>query len=183
MIIVGSNHSSSVQIILFLRIKRVRIFTLFRRFSFWAILYTFLQIVLGNFHFRNDTLQTHQLIGHSTTEPSWSYKISTQISLDLYIKPLNLALSFSFSVIIIYLFLQVFFNQNIVFWRILNYLLSGFGIFGTIRVNVKSKISWISNGLCTQKVCKETIIIFRDILLLNLHIGAFCKNYNLIFAK
>ena len=138
-----------------------------------AVVFTLFKVVLTDVHFGDDSLESDKFVGHSAVESSGGYEVSAQITLDPDVIPFCFGGGFLFEVFSFILSFKVLFDQYIILSGVSNNLLGGFGVERAVGVDIKGKVSVVGNGLSGQVISEQTFILVLNILVLDLHIGAF----------
>lgn len=146
-----------------------------------AVVFALFKVVLADVHFGDDSLESDEFVGHSAVESSGCDKVGAEIAFDSNVISFTFGSCFLFEVFAFFLSFEVLFDQYIILGGVLDNLLGGFGIEGAVGIYIKGVFFVVGDGLSGQVICEEPFIFILKVLVLDLHIGAFYKYYNLLY--
>jgi hypothetical protein len=138
-----------------------------------------LKVVLTDLHFGDDSLEPDEFVAHSAVEPSGGDEVGAEIAFDLDIVPVQFGGGLLLKIVALVFLFEELLDQYIVLGGVLDDLLSRFWVEGAVRVNIKGEVFVVGEGLPCKIVGEKTIVLVLNVLVLDLHIGAFYKYYNL----
>ena len=146
-----------------------------------AVVFALLKVVLADVHFGDDSLESDKFVGHSAVESSGGDKVGAEIAFDPDVIPFSFGDGFLFEVFAFFLSFEVLFDQYKILGGVLDNLLGSFGVEGAVGIDIKGVVPVVGDGLSGQVIGEEPFILVLNVLVLDLHIGAFYKYYNLLY--
>lgn len=138
-----------------------------------------LEVILADVHFGDDSLEADKLVSHSAVESSGGDKVGSEIAFDLDIVPVQFGGGLFLKIIALFLFFKELLDQDIILRGVLDDLLSRLRVKGPVWVDIEGEVLVVREGLPCNIVCEKTVALILNVLVLDLHIGAFYKYYNL----
>lgn len=179
-IIFGLDGSTHCNFIFFFRVKRIGVFSLVEGVGDLAVVLALLKVILTDVHFGDNSLEADEFVAHSAVESSGSDKVGTEVALDLDVISLGLGGDFFLQILTLVLSLKVLLDEDVVLGGVLDDLLGGLGVEGPVGVDIECVVFVVRDGLPGQVIGEQSLILVLSVLVLDLHLGAFYKYYNLL---